>query len=37
VSDGHILVGVEQAADESRMADVLASIGGRVKRPAPAA
>jgi hypothetical protein len=37
VADGHILVGVEQTGDEARIADVLASIGGRVKRPAPAA
>jgi len=31
VSDGHILVGVERAQDETRVAQVLASAGGRVK------
>lgn len=34
ISDGYILVGVEDASDEERTADVLASVGGRVKRPA---
>ncbi len=34
VADGYILVGVEDARDEARTADVLASMGGRVKRPA---
>lgn len=37
VSDGYILVGVEDAKDEARTAEVLASMGGRVKRPAEAA
>jgi hypothetical protein len=31
ISDGYILVGVENAPDEARTADVLASLGGRVK------
>lgn len=34
ISDGYILVGVEDARDEARTADVLAAMGGRVKRPA---
>jgi hypothetical protein len=34
IADGYILVGVEDASDEARTADVLASTGGRVKRPA---
>jgi hypothetical protein len=33
VADGFILVGVEDAQDEARTADVLASMGGRVKPP----
>jgi hypothetical protein len=33
VADGYILVGVEDAQDEARTADVLASMGGRVKPP----
>lgn len=33
IADGYILVGVEDARDEARTADVLASLGGRVKRP----
>lgn len=33
IADGYILVGVEDARDETRTADVLASMGGRVKRP----
>lgn len=31
VADGYILVGVEDAQDEARTADVLASMGGRLK------
>jgi len=32
IAEGFILVGVEDASDEARTADVLASTGGRVKR-----
>ena len=32
VSDGYILVGVENPSDEGRTTDVLTSLGGRVKR-----
>ena len=35
VSDGYILVGVEDAEDAARTAAVLVSTGGRIKRPAP--
>ncbi len=34
ISDGYILVGVGDASDQARTADVLASLGGRVKQPA---
>lgn len=32
ISDGYIAVGVEDAEDQSRAADMLAAMGGRVKR-----
>jgi hypothetical protein len=36
VADGYILVGVEDAKDQDRIAEVLATSGGRVKQPAAA-
>lgn len=36
VANGYILVGVEDAKDEGRIADALTATGGRVKRPLPA-
>ena len=34
ISDGYILVGVEETADVDATASLLAALGGRVKRPA---